>query len=865
MQRIFSNGGIKRSLWSLFFILAIVLAISASAVAQTTWTVGKTVDGIEQDFTSIQDAVDNSDGGDIIIIVDQDHYEPESIAYINVTKNLTIKGADGLSPAVHERFEITSDPSNNNYIVVSIQDMTICDGVSSDHGGGINNSNSTVELTNCTVSGNTASGSGGIYYDNSDAPLILIDCTVSGNTAADYGGGIYCNEPLELTNCTVSGNAASIGGGIYSASGEKSDTLMLTDCTVSGNTASGDGGGIHNSAPLMLTNCTVSGNSAVSGSGGGIYNSDTLTLTNCTVSDNTASGSGGGIRNNYRATLTNCTVSGNTASGDGGGIHNSDTMTLTNCTVSGNTTSYSGGGIANSEKDVPAVMTLINCTVSGNTAADYGGGISSYGTLTLKNTIVANNTATTDDPDISGIVTANYCLIGDTAGKTIPGDNNITGEDPMLGPLALNDNPNGTWTHELLAGSPAINAGTAIGTAEHPVPTTDQRGFARFNGVDIGAYEYTEPSADAAPPIVSDIQPNPVPVETDITLTAKVDDSETGGSIIISAEYSIDRGLTWSDMDAQDEAFDEVTEVVEASIPAFTEPGVYKVYVRGTDAANNVSVGEYILLAVHDPVGFVSGGGWIMSPAGAYAADPLLTGKANFGFVSKYKKGATVPTGQTEFQFKVASLNFHSDSYEWLVIAGAKAMYKGVGTVNNSGNYEFMLSAIDVDINGSDSHDVDKFRIRIIDDSGTVVYDNQVGNGVDADPTTEIGGGNIKIHAVKAAPPHSRFADTGAALSNGPTRFRLLANYPNPFNPETWVPYELAKDTNVAIRIYSASGRLVRLLDLGHKPAGFYTSREKSAYWDGRNESGESVSSGIYFYQIQAGEFSAIRKMTILK
>ena len=75
----------------------------------------------------------------------------------------------------------------------------------------------------------------------------------------------------------------------------------------------------------------------------------------------------------------------------------------------------------------------------------------------------------------------------------------------------------------------------------------------------------------------------------------------------------------------------------------------------------------------------------------------------------------------------------------------------------------------------------------------------------------------------------------------------------------------MAEDRSVTIRIYNTNGRLVRLLDLGHKPAGFYVGRDKSAYWDGRNESGESVSSGIYFYQIQAGDFSATRKMTILK
>ena len=96
-----------------------------------------------------------------------------------------------------------------------------------------------------------------------------------------------------------------------------------------------------------------------------------------------------------------------------------------------------------------------------------------------------------------------------------------------------------------------------------------------------------------------------------------------------------------------------------------------------------------------------------------------------------------------------------------------------------------------------------------------------------------------------------------------PMKFALNQSYPNPFNPDTWIPYQVAEDVKVTIRIYNAAGRIVRTLDLGHRSAGFYVSKEKAAYWDGRNEAGERVSSGIYFYTIQAGEFTATRKMVI--
>ena len=98
-----------------------------------------------------------------------------------------------------------------------------------------------------------------------------------------------------------------------------------------------------------------------------------------------------------------------------------------------------------------------------------------------------------------------------------------------------------------------------------------------------------------------------------------------------------------------------------------------------------------------------------------------------------------------------------------------------------------------------------------------------------------------------------------------PEKTQLLANYPNPFNPETWIPYELATDTNVHITIYASNGVVVRSLQLGHQSAGYYTDRDRAAYWDGRNALGEQVASGIYFYQFETDEMSSMRKMVILK
>ena len=254
--------------------------------------------------------------------------------------------------------------------------------------------------------------------------------------------------------------------------------------------------------------------------------------------------------------------------------------------------------------------------------------------------------------------------------------------------------------------------------------------------------------ADTQGPLISNVManPNPLSINTSANITAIVDDSTTGGSVIATAQYRIDSG-SWTNMDASDGDFDGAIENVTANMAPFTIPGVHTVEVRGQDTAGNWGAPVSILLAVYDPAaGFVTGGGWINSPAGAYSENTTLTGKATFGFVSKYQRGANRPTGITQFQFKVAGLNFHSDSYEWLVIAGARAQYKGSGTINGTGDYGFMLTAADGQISGGGG--IDKFRIKIWDKAtDQIIYDNQMGKSDTGEDATQLGGGNIVIHA----------------------------------------------------------------------------------------------------------------------
>ncbi|MAE20763.1 hypothetical protein CMK12_17855 [Candidatus Poribacteria bacterium] len=144
----------------------------------------------------------------------------------------------------------------------------------------------------------------------------------------------------------------------------------------------------------------------------------------------------------------------------------------------------------------------------------------------------------------------------------------------------------------------------------------------------------------------------------------------------------------------------------------------------------------------------------------------------------------------------------------------------------------------------------------------------QVGDGLEIQVHDERDGRYqaLELGAVSANQIQAHRIALGRVLLEVFPQFTTLAqNYPNPFNPETWIPYQLHQPAEVSLRIYSSQGTPVRQIDLGHQPAGHYQAREKAVYWDGRNQAGEVVSSGVYFYQLTAGDYRQMRKMVILK
>jgi hypothetical protein len=328
----------------------------------------------------------------------------------------------------------------------------------------------------------------------------------------------------------------------------------------------------------------------------------------------------------------------------------------------------------------------------------------------------------------------------------------------------------------------------------------------------------------------------PVQVGVDFTLLANYSDNCSANSGSVSWYFS-------SDGDFIDLGINDYTEFVitgstlNATFNSsnFSTPenpkgaGVYSVKLVVTDVCGNETSKTYDYVVIYDPSGgFVTGGGWINSPVGAYKNDPNATGKANFGFNAKYKTGKnnlTEVDGNTNFQFKEGNFHFKSSSHEnmSLIISGEKkATYRGIGSVNGSGSHYFIVTVIDGDAQGGDGKD--KFRIVVYANgttspSGTPIYDNESNAVINADASTVLGGGSIVIHKPKG---NSKAQEEVVVKTKpdvmremAPEILESLALSPNPVVEKSIVRFSVKEDALVTLRLFDHSGRMIETLFQG--------------------------------------------------
>ena len=349
-------------------------------------------------------------------------------------------------------------------------------------------------------------------------------------------------------------------------------------------------------------------------------------------------------------------------------------------------------------------------------------------------------------------------------------------------------------------GTPTFNDNCPGSTVGNNAPAVFQKGMTTVT------WTVTDASGNTATAEQVVTVTNDIPVITSFSATT-VDPVALNSPVTMKLEFN-DNNAVSALIDWGNSISQTVVATTSPVSVTYTYPatGVYTVNVILTDACGETATATYKYVVIYDPNGgFVTGGGWIMSPVGAYLANTSLTGKATFGFVSKYKKGSNVPEGNTEFQFHAGNLNFKSSSYNAgsLVIAGARAIYKGTGTINGTGSYGFMVFAIDGQVSGGGGFD--KFRIKIWDlASGAIVYDNGLDADENVDAATALGGGSIVIHstAKKAAEIN---------ISASASKPELLV-YPNPFSDRLRFEFNSPTDSHARIDLYDIAGKLAKTI-----------------------------------------------------
>jgi hypothetical protein len=850
---------------------------------------------IPADYPTIQQGIDVAINGDTVLVADGIYKGMDNVNLDFKGKAITLKSKNGAAKCIIDCEKV--DKTRGLFFHSGETPLSVLDGFTikngnSNSGGGIACNDGSPKIINNIITENMSnSDGGGIQCLGYSCAPIITNNIITKNQSNAKGGGIVCTDlssPVIKAN-TITKNSSAFGGGIgITDSSPTIDTNIIKE-----NISNSTGGGI-----------------SFTGEHGG-----SSKIINNAITSNIANSNGGGIFCDHAPTIINNIISLNTTYLNGGGICCwYASPTISNNAIFKNKASNSGGGIF----CLSSSLSIINNTITENEAVK-GGAIYCVDSFPMiNNTIFWNDKPQEILAEGTGINTISYSDIqggkANISGKVNWLDGNINA-NPLFVNAASND-------YHLSNNSPCINAGTITLS----MPEKDIEGNPRPNPQnsksDIGAYGYTMQTilsiglAEASlgsqftaplnitdatgissgditikydPSILSVGDIKSTPLTTDMNLAPNTSVSgqikiamagtkaiPSGSGSLIDMSFTVNSKATVGTEAmirlVDTELYDESGKV----IPMNFENGTIKIIQScikgdvnndGNIKSNDATLILRIAAGLLEPNDYqkcasdVNGDGHIRSndativlrkAAGLEAPvkDFIADRHINISLSETHGlKGETISVPITVDNIDILSSGDMSINYDSKVL-------RAIGILSNDGllmaNNISQPGLIRISFAGVDRLNDSKLaeiRFEVLTD--------------DVSPLTFK---LAELYGTDALPLNSKFTNKQfRSWAVAPELSVLLQNYPNPFNPETWIPYQLHESGEVVIRIHNVTGELVRELRLGYKSAGQYMTQDRSAYWDGRNEAGERVSSGVYFYNIQAGNYNATMKMIVKK
>lgn len=688
-----------------------------------------------------------------------------------------------------------------------------------------------------TVSNNEFTSSGGIDLKTTD------NATISDNTISGGGISLEASAKATITNNKIHGYHYQ---GIYCGAG--------SEATITHNEVTGDGekGILIEKASIVAEENTITRNKYY-----GIYGtfSDNVVISGNTIAENGSTG--------IKLELSTATISGNHIKTNGGGIQIDNTLSST--IKDNDILDNYGGGISCSRVDV---ITIENNTISGNgekgiscifsdakitnnriTSNTHAGiGIAEQSEAEITGNQISENSnagiyvATPNavniiDNEIRGNMESGIYQDGTDSAATIQNnkilENRGDGISHADGTAKIRCNLiTGNWLAGVSTGWNAIGK-PDVGTESAPGNNTiyDNRGYQLKNNTlndisAIGNY-WGEGTVQDGPKVEKEIhndQDGKVLVEpwlketpTECPYPIEVVGDKYRSSILLPKGVSI---ISLPLRPANEYTAKTLADELDATIVIKSEDGGFIVYVPDVELGVDFTLEEgkgYIINLLSQKSFSLTGTPWgqPLAPSDAIAEN-------TWAFVVVGDVALDHFRGEKPL-VHVTNLRTHANS---------------LAPVDREGRF----AAVFVDMNrNSVAKSGDELEITVTDGRRKIV----------------------KRRRITAAHIEKAYAEI--AFPPQPEQNKMLQNYPNPFNPETWLPYQLVNDAPVVISIYNTKGQLIRILNIGYKSTGFYLTRDKAAYWDGRDNFGDKVASGIYFYTLEADKFKATRRMVILK